>query len=51
MIIAGFILLLVGMAANAAVLWTVGNVMLIAGLTLLTLGSTGRAVRGRRHFY
>jgi hypothetical protein len=51
MIIVGLILLLVGMAANAAVLWTVGNVVLVLGVTLLTLGSTGRAVRGRRHFY
>ncbi|MGZ6604963.1 MAG: hypothetical protein ACXVFO_19170 [Solirubrobacteraceae bacterium] len=51
MIIAGLILLLAGMAAHAAVLWTVGNVVLIAGMVLLMLGITGRAVRGRRHFY
>jgi len=51
MIIAGLTLLLVGMAAHAAVLSTTGNVLLVIGLTLLTLGSTGRAVRGRRHYY
>jgi hypothetical protein len=51
MIIAGLTLLLVGMAANAAPLWTVGNVVLIVGMVLLVLGLTGRGVRGRRHFY
>jgi hypothetical protein len=51
MIIVGLSLLLVGMATKAAVLWTVGNVVLISGLTLLTLGSTGRTVGGRRHYY
>ena len=51
MIIAGLILLLMGMAANAVVVWTVGNVILIVGMVLLTLGLTGRAVGGRRHFY
>ncbi len=51
MIIAGLMFLLVGMAANASVVWTVGNIVLIVGVVLLVLGLTDRGVRGRRHFY
>lgn len=51
MIILGLILLLVGMAVNAALVWTAGNIVLIVGMVALVLGLTGRAVAGRRHFY
>jgi hypothetical protein len=51
MIIFGLILLMAGMAANAAFVWTAGNIVLIVGMVALVLGLTGRAVGGRRHFY
>ena len=51
MIILGIVLLLVGFIANFALVWSIGIVVLLLGLLLAVLGSTGRAVRGRRHYY
>jgi Family of unknown function (DUF6131) len=51
MIILGIILLLVGFIAKIAILWTIGIVVLVIGLILVALGSMGRAVGGRRHYY
>jgi hypothetical protein len=51
MIILGIILLLIGFLASIPVLWTLGIIVLAVGLVLLLLGSTGRAVRGRRHYW
>ena len=51
MIVLGIILLLVGFLAKIAILWTIGIVLLLIGLVLMLLGSTGRAVGGRRHYY
>ena len=48
MIILGLILLIVGFIANITILWTIGIIVLVIGLVLLLLGSTGRAVGGRR---
>jgi hypothetical protein len=50
-IILGIILLLVGFIAKVAILWTLGIILVLVGLVLLALGSMGRAVGGRRHFY
>jgi hypothetical protein len=51
MIILGLILLLIGFVAAIPVLWTIGVIVLVAGLILALLGATGRAVGGRRHYY
>ncbi len=51
MIILGLILLLLGFLLKISVLWTIGIVVLVVGLILLLLGSMGRAVGGRRHYY
>ncbi|WP_194852755.1 DUF6131 family protein [Nocardia sp. SYP-A9097] len=51
MIILGVILLIVGFLFGIQILWTIGIVVLIIGLVLLLLGSMGRAVGGRRHYY
>ncbi|MDI9918488.1 DUF6131 family protein [Rhodococcus sp. IEGM 1379] len=51
MIILGIILLIVGFVFGISILWTIGIVVLVIGLILLLLGSTGRAVGGRRHYY
>ncbi|MDX6237699.1 MAG: hypothetical protein QOG10_2514, partial [Kribbellaceae bacterium] len=34
-----------------SILWTVGIILLLVGAVLFILGSTGRAVGGRRHWY
>ncbi|MFJ9743529.1 DUF6131 family protein [Streptomyces sp. NPDC101166] len=51
MIVLGIILLLVGFIFGIPILWTIGIVVLVIGLVLLLLGSTGRAVGGRRHYF
>jgi hypothetical protein len=51
MIILGLILLIVGFIAKITILWTIGIGVLVIGLILLLLGSTGRAVGGRRHYW
>jgi hypothetical protein len=51
LIILGLILLLLGFLLKISVLWTIGIVVLVVGLILLLLGSMGRAVGGRRHYY
>jgi hypothetical protein len=47
----GILLLIVGLIAKIAILWTIGLVLLVVGLVLVALGSLGRAVGGRRHYY
>ena len=51
MITLGILLLIVGFIAKVAILWTIGLVLLVVGLILVLLGSAGRAVGGRRHYY
>ena len=51
MIILGIILLIIGFIAKIAILWTLGIIVLLVGLVLIVLGSMGRAVGGRRHYY
>ncbi|MGN2639213.1 DUF6131 family protein [Nocardia takedensis] len=51
MIIIGLILLVVGLIFGIPILWTIGLVVLVVGLVLMLLGSMGRAVGGRRHYY
>lgn len=51
MIILGIILLVIGYVAGIPLLWTIGIILAVVGLVLLALGSAGRAVGGRRHYY
>ncbi len=51
MIILGIVLLIVGFVAKIAILWTIGIILLVVGAALVLLGSMGRAVGGRRHYY
>ena len=51
MIALGVILLIIGFIAKIAILWTIGIVLLVVGVILMVLGSMGRAVGGRRHYY
>jgi Family of unknown function (DUF6131) len=50
-IILGAILLILGVLFHVAILSTIGVVLLAVGVVLWVLGSTGRAVGGRRHYY
>lgn len=51
MLIFGLILLLLGFLLKISILWTIGIILLVVGAVLFLLGSTGRAVGGRRHWY
>jgi hypothetical protein len=51
MIILGIILLIIGFILAIPVLWTIGIVVLAAGLVLALLGSAGRGVGGRRWYW
>jgi len=51
MLVLGVILLLIGLFAHIAILWTIGIILLIVGAVLWILGSTGRPVGGRRYWY
>jgi uncharacterized protein (DUF58 family) len=51
MIILGIILLIIGFIATIPILWSIGLILVVVGLILLLLGSAGRAVGGRRHYY
>jgi hypothetical protein len=51
MIVLGLILLVLGFLLKISILWTIGIIVLVVGLVLLLLGSTGRAVGGRRHWF
>jgi hypothetical protein len=51
MIILGIVLLIVGFLAKIAILWTIGIILLLVGAVLAILGSMGREIGGRRHFF
>jgi len=51
MIIAGVILLLLGVLFGVSILYTIGIILIIVGAVLWVIGSTGRAIGGRRHYY
>ena len=51
MIILGLILLLIGFLTKIAIVWTIGIVVLATGLLLVLLGTIGRGVGGRRHYW
>jgi len=51
LIVLGIILLIVGFIAKVAIIWTIGIILVVIGAALFLLGSMGRAVGGRRHYY
>ncbi len=52
MIVLGICMLAIALVApKLAFLWEVGGIVLVVGVILWILGSTGRAVGGRRHYY
>jgi Family of unknown function (DUF6131) len=51
MMVFGVVLLIIGFVAKLPILWTIGIVVLVVGVVLFVLGSAGRAVGGRRHYW
>lgn len=51
MIVLGIILAVIGFIASIPVLWTIGLILIVVGIILAVLGSAGRKVGGRAHWY
>lgn len=51
MIILGIVLLVLGFIFGIHILWVLGIVLLVIGAILWILGSVGRPVAGRRHYF
>ena len=51
MIIAGLLLMLIGLVAGIPILWTVGIVIAVVGVVFLLLGRSGRTIGGRSHYW
>jgi hypothetical protein len=51
MLILGVILLLIGIFLHVPILTTIGVILLVVGAVLFILGSVGRPVAGRRHYW
>ena len=51
MIVLGIILLILGAVLDVGILWTIGIILIVVGVILWILGSMGRAVGGRRHYW
>jgi hypothetical protein len=51
MITLGIVLILVALLAKVAILYTLGIILLVVGVVLFLLGSMGRPMGGRRHYW
>lgn len=51
MIVLGVILLIIGFLAHISILWTIGIVLLVVGAVFAVMGSAGRRIGGRAHWY
>jgi uncharacterized protein DUF6131 len=50
-IVLGLILLIIGFVASIPILWTIGIILLVIGAVLALMGTAGRQIGGRRHWY
>lgn len=51
MIVLGIVLVLVAFLTKIAILETLGLILLVVGVVLFLLGSIGRPMGGRRHYW
>jgi hypothetical protein len=51
MLVLGVVLLLLGFLLKISILWTIGIILLVVGAVLFILGSVGRPVGGRKHYW
>ena len=51
LIILGIVLVVIGLVAAIPILETIGGILVVVGVILWVLGSTGRAIGGRKHYY
>ena len=51
MIVLGIVLLIIGFLLEISILWTLGIILIVIGVVLELLGSMGRMVGPRRHYW
>jgi uncharacterized membrane protein len=51
LIILGIVLVVIGLVAAIPILETIGGILVVVGVILWVLGSMGRAIGGRKHYY
>ena len=51
MIVLGIVLAVLGVLLDIGILLTIGIILIVVGVILWILGSMGRAVGGRRHYW
>lgn len=51
MLVLGIVLLLIGYLLGVPILWTIGIILTVVGAVLWLLGSTGRQIGPRRHYW
>jgi len=51
MIVLGIVLLILGFFLHISILWTIGIILIVLGVIFWVLGSTGRAIGGRKYWY
>jgi membrane-bound ClpP family serine protease len=50
-IILGVVLLILGAVLNISILWTLGIILVLVGVVLWALGTTGRTIGPRAHYW
>jgi hypothetical protein len=50
-ILLGVVLLILGLVLTVHVLWIIGIVFVVLGVSLALLGSAGRRIGGRAHYF
>lgn len=51
MIVLGVVLLVIGFVASVPIIWTLGIIAVVVGAILAIVGTGGREIAGRRHWY
>jgi hypothetical protein len=51
MFVLGVVLLILGFIFSIQILWTIGIILMIIGAVLWLLGTLGRPVAGRKHYW
>jgi hypothetical protein len=51
MIVLGVVLLILGWLLGVSILWTLGIILIVIGVILYVLGSMGRTIGPRRHYW
>lgn len=51
MIFLGVVLLILGFALTVHILWILGIILLVVGVALALIGTTGRTIGGRAHYF